>query len=468
MELEKNLKWDFQPATYEDWLRKAQADLKGEHPNSLISFNADGIAIQPYSTQEQRHGTELPLQKAATGWVISETIAMQDARAANTRALEVLNAGASGLTFQVNKDTNLPVLLKNILIEHITVHFQVLDGEGAAVASNLAALIAGRGLAANAVRGSIQMDVIGNLAATGNWFHANSAADWQAFKEFEAVPNCGGFHKFFVSGAVYSNAGANPAFELAATLAHAHEYLVAYGKQALPMHVNFAIGSDFFAEMAKLRAFRMLWHFLLDQYGLDVSGSLYLSAQNSVRNKSIYDPHVNMLRTTSEAMSAILGNADELEVLPYDFAFKHPSNFSKRIARNQQLLMQFESYFDKVTDPGAGSYHLEILTEGLAKQAWVHFTEIEMFDGLVQNIESGRLQATIKAQAAASQLAFDSGKLVLVGVNKFEKKDERMLDNVLAPTATPELGFTVVRSLLAQRLAQQLENDRLQLENTVA
>jgi methylmalonyl-CoA mutase len=243
---------------------------------------------------------------------------------------------------------------------------------------------------------------------------------------------------------------------------------VAFGKTALPMHVNFAMGSDFFTEIAKLRTFRMLWQFLCEQYGIDAQNTLYISAQNTIRNKSIYDPHVNLLRTTSESMSAILGNCDELEVLPYDFAFKSPSIFSQRIARNQQLLLQFESHFDKVTDPGAGSYHLEALTDNLAQLAWQHFQEIEKREGLVQTLESGWLQQEIRSQAAQSQTAFNNGQLVLVGVNKFEKKDEKMLDKVLAPMAQPDLGFTVVRPLLAQRLAQTLESERLQLENSAS
>jgi methylmalonyl-CoA mutase len=463
MERDNYFKWNFTPATMADWLEKAQSDLKGVHPNTLVSFTTDGIAIQPYLTQEQRNGSPHPITKREAGWVVSETVPMQEVRKANHKALELLNAGASGLTLQVDQHTDFDLLLKEILIEHITLHFQVLDGAGAKVAANLAAHIASRGLDIKTLSGSLQMDVIGNLSATGNWYHANSQNDWAAFKALVAAEDLGGYTKFFVSGAGYHNAGASAAFELGAVLAHAHEYLAMFGAQAARMHVNFAIGSNFFEEIAKLRAFKLLWRFLMEQYGFETDG-LYLSAQNSVRNKTIYDPYVNMLRTSSEAMSAILGGCDDLELLPYDFAFRQPSNFSRRIARNQQLLLQFESHFDKVQDPGAGSYHLEALTEALAKEAWAAFQTIESKEGLVQTLESGWLQNEIRSQSAISQTAFDNGQLILVGANKFEKKDEQMSEKVTEPTVQPELGFTVVRPLLAQRLASKLEQEKLKLE----
>jgi methylmalonyl-CoA mutase len=465
MEHPENLFSEFSPASFEDWLGKATSDLKGEHPNSLVSATADGILIQPYYTQAQVGQLQGPISKDTSSWMVAETIARMPESEANKRALETLNAGVSALAFEVDGRTNYKVLLKDILVEHIRLRLIVVDGLAAETIQNFYNEISDRNLDKNTLSGCVDFDIIGRLAETGNWVHANQEKDEAALLVLLQALENSGMAGIFVNGTVYQQAGATPAYELGVLLAHVHEYLVRFEKAALPLHLQLAAGSDFFLEIAKFRAIRLLVHKLLVEYEFS-SQKIVLHGTNSLRNKSIYDPHVNLLRTTAETMSAVLGGCDVVETLPYDVTFRAPSSSARRIARNQQLLMQFESYFEKVADPGAGAYFIENLTHSLCEKAWGHFQEIEATGGLLEALKKGQIQKKISEQAQDEQSAFENGKIILVGVNKFEKKDAGMADKVEQLSGKHTETFTVNRPLHPKRLAEELEALRFAAEQS--
>jgi methylmalonyl-CoA mutase len=464
MEKTRSLFDGFAPASFEQWLQKVKADLKGDHPNSLIWSTADSITIQPYYDASNTPERLLPQWKGNVGWTVFESIHVTNDEDANRRALEVLNLGVSGINFYLKVDTDLSILLRDILIEHIPINF-FADGNAAEKAKAYLMLAKSRGLDVAALQGTFHFDIIGNLLATGNYYNQSLERDVKELTDLQEV----GFLQFktlAVDGSIYQNAGATPAQELGAILAHGHEYLVRFGPEAADKFwFRLAVGSHFFLEIAKLRAFRILWKEVLVQYGINADEkSPKVHTQNSLRNKTIYDPWVNLLRSTTETMSAVIGNSDEIETLPFDSTFRYSGNFGKRIARNQQLLLDYESYFSKVADPGAGSYYVENLTQQLCEKGWKAFQQIEAEGGIMESILGGQLQRRIQLQSENEQLQFDNGKLILVGVNQFANKDEQMAEKIDRPFQTAPEKFTVVRPLPPTRLAAKLEYERLQLE----
>jgi methylmalonyl-CoA mutase len=464
MEQADNLFADFSPASFEAWLKKAAADLKGEHPNTLVTNLLDGTTIQPYYTSETAPHPSAPLSKGTLGWLIGETIPRMPEKEANQMALDMLSAGVSALAFEVDQNTDFTALLRDILIEYIDLRLVVKDGQGVVVAKKFFDEVDTRGLDRKQLQGAFCMDIYGQLAETGNWQFDTCEKDESALENLLLkTQNCG-MHGAFVDGTVYQQAGASPSLELAAVMAHAHEYLMRFPHTSLPIKVHMVTGNDFFMEIAKFRAIRQLWAFILENYGLPIQ-PLQIYAGNSIRNKSIYDPYVNMLRTTAESLSAIIGGANVVQTMAYDHTFRNPSSFARRIARNQQLLMQYESYFDKVADPGAGAYFIESLTKDLCERAWKYFQSIEATGGLKEALRQGWLQNKIKEQSEEAQAAFDDGRLVLVGVNKFEKKDEAMSEKLERIVGLYQEVFTVNRPMPPKRLAHELESLRLASES---
>jgi methylmalonyl-CoA mutase len=196
---------------------------------------------------------------------------------------------------------------------------------------------------------------------------------------------------------------------------------------ASKIRFSFATGSNYFFEIAKLRAARLLWSVVMNAFNPSgkESAKMDIHCVTSEWNKTLYDPYVNMLRTQTEAMSAILGGTDSLTVEPFDKVFRKPDEFSERIARNQQLILREEAYFDKVADPGAGSYYIENLTSLIAESSWKLFLEIEEKDGFLASLESGFIQKKVSESANRRKAGIASGKETLLGTNKFPDKNEK-------------------------------------------
>src|SRR5699024_9635029 len=273
-----------------------------------------------------------------------------------------------------------------------------------------------------------------------------------------------------IDGGLYHHSGATIVQELGYALAAASEYLAILtdsgtspSDAAAMLNFTFAVGSAYFPEIAKLRAARLLWNNLLEAYGADPDANpAYLHAQSSEWNKTLYDPYTNLLRTSTESMAAAIAGCDALTILPFDRHFRQPDAFSRRIARNQQLILREESFMDKVADPAAGSYYIEQLTDQIGKQAWTIFQNIEKEGGLFQAIEDGFVQDAIQESRNRRDHAVAERERSFVGTSRYTNPDDKMADEINAnsPTQALRQSDTDVKSNsdnLPQYLAEAFE-----------
>jgi len=262
--------------------------------------------------------------------------------------------------------------------------------------------------------------------------------------------------------------------ELAYGLAHANEYLnqlnntaIAHNNikaQDLQVTFNVALGSNYFFEIAKLRALRKLWSTLAFEYKANTH--CHIMASPTKRNKTVYEYNTNMLRTTTECMSAILGGANTICNLPYDAIFHKTNKFGNRIARNQLLILKHESFFNAVNNPADGSYYIETLTEQLAEKALILFKDIEKQGGFLKQLKYGTIQRKIKESALKEQEQFNNGEKILVGTNKYASTNDKMTNEIqLYPFVKTKPRKTLIQPIIEKRLAEPLEQKRLKNEN---
>jgi len=407
----KKLFSEFNAASAQDWKQQIIKDLKGTDFEKLIWHNANGFDVNPFYTSEDLIETPQPLFTHAD-WKICSEIRIDDEKTANANALKALSGGTNSLIFVVDKKIDFTVLLNEISVEHIELNF-VLKYAAENFVSDFNSYLKQRNISPEKINGSISFDTIGYLVETGinSEFRMDNS---------ELVTDC-------VNAALYQNSGATQSFELACALAHAHEYLVVQSDKNISSKKLFrftlAVGSDFFGEIAKLRALRKLWTIIAKEY--NANPEIYLHSETSLLNKSSFDANNNMLRTTTEGMSAVIGGCNSLTVNSYNSGFEKANDFSERMARNQQLIFKEESYLDKVADMGAGSYYIETLTDEIAAKAWEEFKLIESKGGFIACLKSNYIQEKIHAQAAELIKEFKEGQLVLIGVNKFKNPKEK-------------------------------------------
>jgi methylmalonyl-CoA mutase len=281
-----------------------------------------------------------------------------------------------------------------------------------------------------------------------------------------------------VHGTYFRSAGSKFVQELAFSLSQANDYLAEMDELGIPADVtapkiafNFAIGSNYFLELAKLRAARMLWSRIVESYEITDpnKAKMYVHAETSMWNKTVYDPHVNMLRSTTEAMSAVLGGVNSLTVHPFNATYKEADEFSERLARNKQIILKEEAHFDKVVDPGGGSYYIEKLTDSIAAEAWKLFQEIEKRGGYTDAFLEGFIQNEIASSAQMRDENIALRKEILLGINQFPDYNE-----LLHPDADPAVIKTPVKDptgadahpLIPYRGAEGLEFLRIATEKT--
>ncbi|MGB5458982.1 MAG: methylmalonyl-CoA mutase family protein, partial [Eudoraea sp.] len=267
---------------------------------------------------------------------------------------------------------------------------------------------------------------------------------------------------------LYQNAGANRTQQLAYAIGHATEYLNFLNKKKLlrsDLKVCFkmAVDGNYFFEIAKLRALRLLWKTLAAEFGIHTD--CHILACPSKRNKTIYDYNVNLLRTTTECMSAILGGADTVYNLSYDAIYHENNEFADRISRNQLLILKSESYFDKIANPSDGSYYIEVLTQQLADKALDIFKQIEQGDGFLKQLKAHNIQRKIKESALKQQIRFDAGDEVLVGSNKYLSEMDKMKQELQRnPFTKNDPRKTIIEPILEIRLSESSEKIRLDHE----
>ncbi len=446
---------EFAPVTTEEWMEKITADLKGADFNKkLVWRTREGFEVMPFHRSENlkdlKHLGTMPgmppfLRGGARGnnWLVRQNINVTDFKEANAKALDILMKGIDSLGFIIEDATavthdSIALLLEGIDIDSVELNFAI-EGRALELIHILENILKERGVERDSLRGSVEADPLGRLMLNGELcVPVEDGIDYLASLFSESSPMTS-LRVLQVNGASFNNAGADTVTEMAFILSLGNEYLsqltgrgIATERVATGMGFTVAIGSNYFMEIAKLRALRALWATVVKKYGLaDTDGCcMKIASVTTEWNKTAYDPYVNMLRTQTEAMSATIGGTDSLLVDPFDKVFATPDNFSERIARNQQLLLREEAYFGKVADPSAGSYYIEKLTAMLIDSAWKLFLEVEERGGFLKALREGFIQDRVAAMADKRVADIGRRKEIFVGTNQYPSSAEKLSDRV--------------------------------------
>lgn len=454
---------EFEPVSAKQWKQKIQYDLKGaDYNDTLVWTSNEGVQVKPFYHSDDFRAFPPISKTRASQFKICETIYVADVEASNRNAVASIKGGSESLKFILpTDDVSIEQLLENINLDDVEVYFE-LEFLSEKFTKNLSVIPADPDSYREGIH--INTDIIGNLARAGNWF-SNLKDD---FSKFEAIVKAS--KSFAVDVSLYQNAGANIVQQLAYALAHTNEYfnhlentISTENTSEICITFNISVGSNYFFEIAKLRALRLLVDTLKKEYSLNYN--VHIFATPSKRNKTIYDYNTNMLRTTTECMSAILGGAGTICNLPYDAIFHKQNAFGSRIARNQLLILKHESYFDTVDNPADGSYYVENLTAQLAEKALALFKDIEANGGFLKQLKDGIIQRKIKESAEKEQGQFNAGETVILGSNKHPNPEDRMEQNLeLYPFVKQQKRKTLIEPIIEKRLTEKLEQERLKTE----
>jgi len=460
---------DFDEVSAKQWKQQIQYDLKGaDYNETLIWKSPEGVNVKPFYHGDDFKEDFKPIPGQPQSWKIAQKIFIDDEKIVNTIALDAMNRGAEAIIFTAAEDFDPRTVFKDFPFESASIYFN-LTFLSEAFYGKLIKFFSNK-------NGTVyyNIDLVGNLARTGNWFH-NLKKDHDMLDTL--FQKYSGENLLAVDATLYQNAGANMVQQLAYALAHANEYfnhlcqpepfdsaqdrLSRRPAEVITFHL--AIGPNYFFEIAKIRALRKLYATLAKEYG--TTETCHILATPSKRNKTLYDYNVNLLRSTTECMSAILGGADTVCNMPYDALYHKSNEFGERISRNQLLILKHESYFDAVSNPADGTYYIESLTDELAEKALQLFKEIEKGGGFLQQLKEGVIQKKIKESAEKEQDLFDKGELKLLGTNYHPNKNDRMKGNLeLFPFVKHNPVKTLIAPIIEKRLAEHTEQERLKTE----
>ena len=440
---------EFPEVSTEAWEAAIAVDLKGaDYERKLVWRTTEGFSLRPYYRAENLEGLEtlgtqageFPYLRGVSGdnsWLTHQTIAVKCPKAANEAALKMLNAGVDSLGFCLSEDLSaeqLDELLAGVVLSAVELTF---CGKGAGkLVAPILAKAEKEGVAKDALHVNFCIDpIVKHLSQKGEW--CEECEGGKCLTKIADLVKATAEYKYVkvvnVSANVFSDSGSTIVEELGFGLSVAHEYLVrlmeaglTVDQAAKKIRFTFAVTSNYFMEMAKFRAARLLWANIVKQYepACECSCKMFVHARTSAWNQTVYDPYVNMLRGTTEAMSAAIAGVHSLEVLPFDYAYTNPTEFSERIARNQSLLLKHESHFDQVVDPAGGSYYIENLTKTIADEAWKLFLELEDKGGYVEAFKAGYVVERVKASAAAKDKAIATRRQILLGANQYPNFNE--------------------------------------------
>lgn len=446
---------DFKEVSSKEWKQRIQYELNGaDYNKTLVWETEEGIHVKPFYHADVVEGQSQISCTQASQWEICQSIFVANVEKSNLKAIDAINRGAQSIKFILpSEEIQLKNLLVNINLIEVSIFIECL----------FLSVEFFKQIPEFSKKTQIyfQTDIISHLSRSGNWF-TNLQADHEQF-EFIVKQT----HSLSISMDLYQNAGANMVQQLAYGMAHTNEYLNYLNsklsdndKNAVEVIFNVSVGSNYFFEIAKLRALKMLWRTLANAYGYHTNCLIF--AQPTKRNKTLYDYNNNMLRTTTECMSAILGGANTICNLPYDAIYHKDNEFAERISRNQLLILKHESYFDKVDNPADGTYYIESITLQLAEKALELFKDIEVNGGFLHQLKEGIIQKKIKESAAKEQKEFDAGELVLLGTNKHPNMEDRMKSELeLYPFVKKNPVKTLLEPIIEKRLAEGIEQKRL-------
>ncbi|MEY3499671.1 MAG: hypothetical protein RL308_1340 [Bacteroidota bacterium] len=444
---------EFESVSSKQWKQKIQFELKGADYNDTLIWNSpENIKVKPFYHLDDLDAT-LHANTNASEFKICQNIFVYDLDKSIERALESINRGAESIRFTIEDETiDIAKLLEKLPLESSSIYFN-LSFVSIDFVTKIETIAKKR-------NGKIycNLDPIGHLAKEGNWFTTKEKDNFETLNILSKIIENSSI--ISVDGTLYQNAGATMVQQIAYSLAHANEYLNRISIISQPIVFQISVGTNYFFEIAKLRALRILFQLIAKEYNPDIKCHLLVTPTK--RNKTIYDYNVNMLRTTTECMSAIIGGSDAIANLPYDSLYHKDNEFGDRIARNQLLILKNESYFDKVNNPADGTYYIESITNQLVEKALTLFKDIEANGGFLKQLNDGIIKRKIQESADKEQELFDSGKEVLLGTNKYPNKEDKMKHDLeLFPFVKIKPRKTLITPIIERRLAEKMEQERL-------
>ncbi|HIT49337.1 MAG TPA: methylmalonyl-CoA mutase small subunit [Candidatus Coprenecus stercoripullorum] len=492
---------EFPPVSTSEWEEVIKKDLKGaDYEKKLVWRTIDGFSVRPYYRAEDlaglkyagKHPGEFPFIRGTrqdNEWFIHESICCRDndfARA-NREARLLLEKGVESLGFHIDEDRvittgDFATLLEGIAIETVPVHFCGCCIRTSESLDNFLRYVDTTNADKDEVKAFFDFAPVSVLTRKGHFCEE---------KAFNRLAECiraaapyRNIRVIAIDGFIFNSCGASSTQELAYSISEGSEYLSRLSEMGLPveliagkMYFKFGVGSSYFMEIAKFRAARMLWANVVNNYGCNCkcAEKMVVCATTSEYNQTVYDSYVNMLRGTTEAMSAAIAGVDYMEVTPFDASFRVPNDFSNRIARNVQNILKEEARFNKVTDPGAGSYYIEMLTEKIADAAWDMFRKTEEEGGFIANFKAGKIQSEIKAVSEKKDKNAATRRETILGTNQYpnfiEKASDEITKDIVSRDIPTVMGKRVethachradnVEPLRPYRVAQEFEALRL-------
>ncbi len=434
----------FPQTSYQEWRAKVEADLKGADFNKKLVWRTnEGFDVQPVYRAEDIASLEttksLPGQfpyvrgtRDNNDWLTRQNIIADSAAAANEIARDVLTKGVTSLGFKVADAADVAVLLKDIDITKVEINLQCCPRNSVAVAKALVQYIVAAG-AADSFRGSVEYNPLRRQFRHGVEGIDNAAIVAEASELLNVVKPVAGLRCLSVDSAMLGNSGAYIYQEMGYALAWGAAWMTALTdagfcafEVATRIKFDMCVSSNFFMEIAKFRAARMLWARIVEQYKPKCADAAKMNvcASTSRFNQTIYDAHVNLLRSQTETFSAAVAGVDSIVTTPFDLPYKTPDTFSERIARNQQFLLKEESHMDKVVDPAGGSYYVETLTVSIANEAWKLFLAVEADGGFFAQAGEGKVQQAVNESCKKRHNDVARRKEILLGTNQYPNINE--------------------------------------------
>ena len=409
---------EFSPKTLKQWNDKIISDLKGNSYENLIWESPENIKVDPIYNTESTNKLKGDCTFNHLDWEIEQSLN----NPTNKQILTCLNKGASALLLKDIPAQDIETVLENVLFQYIQTSIQSKSIKSSL--ETFISLIEKRGLEKHSIKGSLHYDPLMDCLKISQ--------------------------------------------ELAFTLAQLSEYFSnSPSLEPNKIQISLGVSTNYFFEIAKFRAIRILWTQMLNAFKKDDT-PLYLRAETGLRTSTIFDPYVNMLRTTSQSMSAALGGANIINTSSFNAAFKKDDDFAQRMARNISLILKEESYFNKVSDPSAGSYYIESLTNELSLNAWTLFKEIEANGGWLKAVQSNFIQDRIEKNAVKQKQFLESKNTHLLGTNLFPNLEEKMTSEVELSIQKNMIIGEDFKALNTNRLSTQIDLDRLKKEGNHA
>ena len=441
------------------WNKKFRDDLKKLGHSNILSYNSkENIKIKPFYTSEDLNNLKNTDSTYPNNWRICQNITADNSTDANIKALELIKKGADSINFIIQNDSiSCKELLKNIDIEKTELFFEIKFHSNSFLKS-LNNIIKSSSTSFN-----ISYDPIGSFAKSGNWVSSMNEDLNKLNKNINILKNFN--NVIIINSGLYQNSGANIFEEIAFTLSHANEYLNHFnGNCANKIAFNISIGSNYFFEIAKLKVLRLLWATITKEYNNEIH-SPHIIAKPSKRNKTIYDYNNNILRTTTECMSAILGGANTISNITYDNIFNNKNEFSDKIALNQLLIIKHETHIDKVKNAADGSYYINSLTNRIAEESLRVFKEIEKNGGFISALEKNLIQKRVDKSHKVEQELFNNNKEKLLGINIFADIDQKIKSEIKKSVLTNSTTRnTKIKPISEIRLAEEIELNRIKNE----